>query len=410
MLRLSLALLALALCFGCGSQPPPEPVAQRPIPSPAASRARSANSPAPQSATAQQPVGSIQARAALAPGPAEPPKPPIPHEAVAKIPGALHILSAVASPTSDDIFVLAKTTRDTYGGTFFVVRFAGSAATIQTVVEGTNAEYFDAGVWSPDGATAYFTFDSGYSSYGGENKASRGLFAWDRATGKVSQVLSDAIGGLAISDDGKLVGFWDYTAGDKLTVYNLSARQVVRSWGGQTHSADDLVINDLLFTPGGKSLLARLYVPREDPVMEYEIPSGKMGPFAENTRAMAAAGDGIYFLQFAMDQATSREQPHRLMQWKDETAKPVAVLEDFPYLLLSGSHRSPWLLAGTAGGYTTGTAVYDTRTGQIQTAGKSCSAAVVTASGRILYVFGNEFVADAAVCNGPPPLSQPNVD
>ena len=305
--------------------------------------------------------------------------------------------------------MLAQTTRDTYGGTFFVVRLAGSAATIQTVMEGTNAEYSDAPVWSPDGATAYFTFDSRYSSSGGENKATHGLFAWERATGNVSQVLSDAIGGLAISDDGELAGFWDYTAGNKLTVYNLGARQVIRSWGGQTHNEDDLVINDVLFTPGGKSLLARLYVPREDPVMEYEIASGKMGPFAENTRAMTAAGDGIYFLQFAMDQATSREQPHRLMQWKDGTAKPVAVLEDFPYLLLSGSHRSPWLIGGSAGGYATGAAVYDTRTGQIRaTAGNSCQFALVTSSGKILYVFGNELIADAAVCSGPPPSRASN--
>lgn len=315
--------MVMLLCVGCGSQPSPEVSAQRSVqPAPTAHSAPPSASP---SQAPAQPVGSIQARAALAAGPAEPAKPSIPHEAVAAIPGTLRILSAVASPTSDDIFVLAQTSQDSYGGAFFVIRHADAKATVETVLTGTNAEYSDAPVWSPDGATAYITFDAGYSPTG-ENKPGNGLLAWDRATGKVTQVLSDAVGGLAISDDGKLAGFWDYTAGNKLTVYNLETKQVLRSWGGQTHSADDLVIDDVLFTPGGKSLLARLYVPREDPVMEYDIASGKIGPFAENIRAMAAAGDSIYFLQFAVDPVTSRQQPHRLVKWKDGATEPGSLV------------------------------------------------------------------------------------
>jgi|GEM_PF-4411459 len=402
MVRFGAVILVIFLGIGCGSQTSPEVSAQRSVqPAPTAHPVPAGSSPAQMSA---QPVGSIQARAAVA---AEPPKPPIPHEAVATIPGIRRILSAVASPTSDDIFVLAQTSQGSYGGAFFVIREANSKATVETVLTGTNAEYSDAAVWSPDGATAYFTFDPGYSS-NGELKSGTGLVAWDRVTGKVTQVLTDAVGGLAISDDGKLAGFWDYTAGDKLAVYNLETKQVLRSWGGQTHSADDLVINDVLFTPGGKSLLARLYVPREDPVMEYDIASGKMGPFAENIQSMAAAGDSLYFLQFAIDPVTSRQQPHRLAKWKDGTIDSGNLVEDFRYVQLSGSHGRPWLVAESAGGYETGTAVFDTRMGKIQaTAGKSCESAIVTSSGRILYIFGNELIADPAVCSGPPPARAP---
>lgn len=401
MVRLGAAVLIVFLCSGCGSQPSIDSVAQRPVQTPPVARPAPASPSSSQSSG--QPISSIQARAALAAGPAEPSKPPIPHEAVAAIPGILRILSAVASPTSDDVFVLAQTSQDSYGAAFFVVRQADAKATVETVLTGTNAEYSDVPVWSPDGATAYFTFDPGYSP-NGESKSGTGLFAWDSLTGKVTQLRSGALGGLAISDDGKLAGFWDYTAGNKLTVYNLETKQVLRSWGGQTHSADDLVINDVLFTPGGKSILARLYVPREDPVMEYDIASGKMGPFAENIQSMATAGDTLYFLQFAVAPGTTPQQPHRLTKWKDGATEPVAVLDDFPYLRLSGGHRSPWLVAGSALGYSTGAAVFDTRSAQIRTVGKSCESAIVTSSGRILYVFGNELVADPAVCSGPPPL------
>lgn len=400
MVRCAAAVLFALLGMGCAGKPSADSVARRPVEAPPA--AHTAPRSATSSEASSQPVGTIEARAALAAGTAEPPKPPIPHEAVAEIPGILRILSAVASPTSDDIFVLAQTSQDSYGGAFFVVRQADAKATVETVLTGTNAAYSDAPVWSPDGATAYFTFDPGYTA-AGESKSGNGLLAWERATGKVTQVLSHTVGGLAISDDGKLAGFWDYTLGNKLTVYSLERKQVLRSWGGQTHSADDLVIHDVLFTPGGKSLLARLYVPREDPVMEYDVASGKMGPFSENIQSMAAAGDTLYFLQFALAPGNTPRQPHRLAKWKDGALEPVTVLEDFPYFALRGSARSPWLIAGSVLGYATGTAVYETRSAELRTAGKSCASAIVTSSGRILYVFGNELVADPAVCSGPPP-------
>jgi len=78
-------------------------------------------------------------------------------------------------------------------------------------------------------------------------------------------------------------------------VYNLKTNQVVREWAGQVHSEDDLVISDLAFAPDGKSLFT---VPRENPVMQYEIASGKMSPFAKNAQSMVTIGDSLYFLQF----------------------------------------------------------------------------------------------------------------
>lgn len=393
--------LILLSCAGCSSKPAPEATAGQPgVPQQEATKPQAQQVQNPASPQAQ-----IQAKAvivAAAPTFPEAAKPPTAHEAVATIPGARRILFAAASPSAEEIFVLAEMSQDSYGGTFFVVRLGGAAGKAEVVMERTNAAYSEAPVWSPDGATAYFVFDNGNFLPPG-NETGRGLFAWDRSTGKVTQIVKDSIGGLALSPDGTLAGFWDYSAGDKLTVYDLKTKQVVRAWGGQTHSADDMVLSDLAFTPDGKSLLARLYVPRQAPTTRYEISSGKISPFFKNIQSMATLGSSLYFLQYEPVPFSNPEHPHRLMKWTSEGAEPVVAVEDFPSMSLGAGPGSPWLVGGSNGGYADGTAVYDTRTGQMQTAGKSCSSTVVTASGKILYVFGNELVGDAAVCSGPPP-------
>ena len=202
-----------------------------------------------------------------------------------------------------------------------------------------------------------------------------------------------------------LAAFWDYSTGDKLTVFNVKTRQVVRTWFGLIHSEDDLVLTELAFTPDGKSLLARLYAPVEDAVMQYEIASGKISPFAEDVQAMVAVGDGVYLLQFKPVPFTNPENPHRLTKWAPGLPALITLEEDFHYFGLTGRNGSPWLVAGSALGYNSGIGLYDMRTGQIQKAGSGCDTAIVTSSGKILYVFGNELIADSSVCNGPSPLN-----
>jgi hypothetical protein len=403
MVRYRCAFLAVLLCIGCGSKPTSE----------ASGKLSSQKSQAVNSSTglstqtsqgAVQPQGKIEARAVLVPAPAEDPKPPIAHEVVATIPDAQRILFAAASPTAEEVFVLAQVSNDTYGGAFFVVRLDGTEKKVEAVMDGTNLADPDAPVWSPDGATAYFVFDNG-NFLPPSSESGHGLFTWDRTTGKVTQILKDSIGGLAISADGTLAGFWDYSAGNKLTVYNLKMRQVMRALGGLIHTADDLVLSGMAFTPDGKSLLARLYVPREDPVVKYDFASGTIAPFAEQVQSFVTVGDSVYLLQFAPVPFTAPENKHRLTKWTAEKAEPVTAVADFPYMQLSGSHGSPWVVGESAAGYNRGAAIYDTRSGQMQAAGKSCGSAVVTLSGKVLYVFGNELVANAAVCSGPLPRS-----
>ncbi len=379
-----MVLLAL-FCVSCRSKPGPSP---------------SVNLLA-QTAQTQQATVQPRAKLVLIPAPPEKPKEPISHQAAATIPGAQRILFAVASPETGEVLGLAQMTHYTYGGRFFLLRPDRAEHQAEEVMDGMNLTAPDAPVWSPDGGTAYFVFDGNHRRTSDEH--SHGLFAWDRGTGKVTQVLKDSIGGLAISPDGMLLGFWDYSTGDQLTVYNLKTRQVVRAWAGQVHSEDDLILSDLAFTPDGKSLLARLYVPKEDSVLQFDMESGKIPPFAKDVQSLVTVGDSVYLLQFVPVPFTMPEHPHKLTKWMAGNAEPVTVLEDFPYEQLTGSNGNPWLVARRARNYSAGIAIYDTKTGQIQTAGKSCDTAIVTSSGKVLYAFGSELVADPAVCSGPPP-------
>lgn len=401
MVRFSHLFLLVLFCAGCGNKAVPErqgnlgPQTQQ-------GANTSARSTPQRQQTAAQPQ--YEARAVLIPAPAEKPKEPIPHQIVVTIPGAKRISFAVPSPKAEEIFVLAQMSSDNYSGTFFVVRLDGGENKTDAVMEGTNLTYPDPPAWSPDGQTAYMTFDNG-GSLPTDNQSGHGLFTWDRNSGRVTQILGDSIDGLTLSPNGMLAAFWDYSTGDKLTVFNLRTRQVVRTWSGLIHSEDDLVLTDLAFTPDGKSLLARLYAPVEDAVMQYEIASGKSSPFAEDVQAMLAVGDGVYLLQFKPVPFTNPENPHRLTKWAPGLPAPITLEEDFHYFGLTGRNGSPWLVAGSALGYNSGLGLYDMRTGQIQKAGSSCDTAIVTSSGKILYVFGNELIADSSVCNGPWPLN-----
>jgi hypothetical protein len=395
------AIMLLALfCVSCGSKPAPEPSARRP---PQASQTAhpGVDTSTQTTAASAQLQAKIEARAILVPAPTEKPKEPIPHEAVVTIPDAQRILFVAASPNAEEIFLLAQMSNDTYGGAFFVVRPDGAKKKVEAVMEGTNAEYADAPVWSPDGTRVYFVFDNGnFRSPGSEY--SHGLFAWDRSTGKVTQILKDSIDGLALSADGTLAAFWDYTTGNKLTVYNLETKQLVRAWTGQVHSEDDLVLSDLAFAPDGKSLLARLYQ-AGDPVMQFDIASGKISPFVKDVQSFVTIGDSVYLLQFVPVPFSNPENPHKLTKWTIGNMQPVTLVEDFLYEQLSGSHSNPWLVARGARNYSAGLAIYDTKTGRIQTAGKSCGTAIVTATGKVLYTFGSELIGDPAVCGGNPP-------
>jgi WD40 repeat protein len=296
------------------------------------------------------------------------------------------------------------TQQDSYGGTFFVVRPEKSEQKAEAVMERTNMTDPDAPIWSQDGEKVYLVFDNENFLPAGK-ETGHGIFVWERRSGKITQILKDSIGGLTISQDGALAGFWDYSAGNKLTVYNLKTRQVVRAWEGQVHSEDDLIISEMAFAPDGKSLLAELYVPKENPVMQYEIASGKISPFGKNIQSMVTAGNSLYFLQYEPEPFTNPEHAHPLKKWTPGNAEPVTVVEDFPYERLSASGDGERLVGGSAGTWGQGNAIYEMKTGHIQKTGKSCEMAVVTGSGKIYYTFGAELVTDFAVCGGPPPLT-----
>jgi hypothetical protein len=379
-------LLAL-FCLSCGSKPNTS--------SEVAVPAR------PQQAKAQPPA---RIAALAVHTDAEKPKEPISYQAAARIPGAQRILFAAASPQAEEIFMLAQISNDTYGGAFFVVRLDRIENQIEELMGGMNLTDPDAPLWSRDGEKAYFIFDTERYRHP-ERPYDHGLFAWDHESGKVVQILDDSIGGLAITADGSLAAFWDYSAGDRLTLYDLKVKRVIRSWPGQVHSEDDLVLSDLAFTPDGKSLLAQLYAPGGNAVMKYDIDSGAVSTFANDVQSFVTVADSTFLLQFVPVPFTAPEHPHKLTRWTTAALQPVTVVEDFHYDKLA-AEENRWIVGESGIGFGRGTAIYDTQTGEIHSAGKSCDSAVVTGKGRILYIFGTELIDDPALCDGPPPIPQ----
>lgn len=347
--------------------------------------------------------------AAADPVPPETSKSRIAHEAVAVIPGAQDILFASASPAAEEVFVVAQMSNEAFGGSFFVVRLDTNAKDVEAVMEGTSVDHAEAPVWSPDGKTAYLAFKSGKHS-GDGSETCQGLFAWDRRTGKVGQLLKDSIGGLTISPDGRLAAFWDYSRGNNynLRVWDLQTKTSIVEWSEERTTADGLALSKLAFTPQGNSLLVQLYIPREEyPLEKYDIDDGKVSFVASKVQSLVRAGKRIYFVQSFIGAFTSLDFQHRLMKWSPGMKEPVTAVADFPYSSLSASPDGRWIVGGNGSGSASGTAIYDTRTSHVQTVGKSCSNAVITAAGKVRYTLGNELVADATLCGGPPPSIAP---
>jgi len=139
--------------------------------------------------------------------------------------------------------------------------------------------------------------------------------------------------------------------------------------------------------------------------MKYDIDSGAVSTFANDVQSFATIADSTFLLQFVPVPFTAPEHPHKLTRWTAAALQPVKVVEDFHYDKLAAEDNR-WIVGESGIGYGRGTAIYDTQTGEIQTAGKNCNSAVVTGKGRFLYIFGNKLIDDPALCDGPPPIPQ----
>jgi len=310
----------------------------------------------------------------------------------------MDVLEMVAAPMKNELLVVAQSGNDSsgepdpYGGVLYHIRLGGTQPEAHEIVSGNNVVSGSAPVWNPGGTLAYFTYDNGTCAPMGTGVC--GIFTLDPQTGKMEQLLPDSAEGLTISRDGSRLAFWDYTAGNKLTVFDLKTKAVVKAWAGEVHSADDLVVSDIVFAADEKSVFALTYAPREFPLKHFVLDAGQVRTVSLYAHSLVAAADAVYFLQFDPLSATPN-QARPLMKISSSDLGPGKVLEDFPYYPRSTSGNGRWIVAHD---WRKGIAIYDTRDQSIRVAGKDCQSAAVMADGKVVYAVRGQLTLDSAAC------------
>jgi hypothetical protein len=336
--------------------------------------------------------------------PAPPPEPPTasPVNAIVALEHSNDVLEMAASPLTDDLLVESSSALnsygepDDYGGVVYLVHLSGTKPEAVQVMSGNNINSASSPQWDPAGKAAYFTYDGGICAPMGSSVC--GIFALDPQTGSVRQLLGDSTEGLSISADGSLLAFWDYTTGDKLTVFDVKNKTIVRAWAGEVHNADDLVVRDIAFAPDQKSIFALTYAPKALPLKQFDLRTSEVRTVVTNAHFLLSAADGAYFTQFDPVAANSTP-PRALLRIPSSDSAPETLLKDFPYQLSSISGNGRWIVAHD---WERGIAIYDTRDHTLRLAGKECQAAAVLPDGRAIYATRGQLISEPAACGLPP--------
>ena len=336
--------------------------------------------------------------------PARPPEPApaSPVNALVPLEHSIDVLEMAASPLTNNLLVESSSALnssgepDDFGGVVYLVHLSGAKPEAVEVMSGNNIHSGSSLRWDPTGKAAYFTYDNGTCAPMGTGTC--GIFVLDPQTGAVRQLLSDSAEGLAISADGSLLSFWDYTTGDKLTVFDVKAKTIVRAWAGEVHSADDLVIKDIVFAPDQKSVFALTYAPGAPRLKQFDLRTGEVRIVPTNANFLLSAADGVYFTEF--DPRAANPSPSRpLLRIPSSGSAPETLLKDFPYYLLSISGNGRWIVAHD---WERGVAIYDILDHTLRLTGKECQSAAVLSDGRAIYALRGQLIPDPAAC-GPPP-------
>lgn len=353
------------------------------------------------------PKPNVAARAVIAldPTPRAAASKPEPVKGIVPLPHSGHILDLVASPIKNELLVQSQSTDgqdpedDPYGGVLYFVNLAGAQPSAQEIVTGNNILNGSRPVWDPKGSVAYFAYDNG-SCAPMMGSSVCGIFTFDPQTGKVAQFLADATIGLAISPDGSLLAFWDFTLGDKLTVLDLRTKTVIKSWGDQVHAAADSVLSDIAFMPDGKSLLANTYGTKEIPLKQFDLLTGEVRTLSSYGRSPVTAKDALYFVQFG---SASSESPRSeiLVKISPDNPEPRKVSEMLPGYGISAGGNRRWLVLAQSW---SGVQIFDARSQSIQVTERNCSSAVVLADGKIIYAVRGQLVSDPAARASNAPL------
>ncbi len=125
--------------------------------------------------------------------------------------------------------------------------------------------------------------------------ATRGIFRL-RPGAIPQKIYSGKPSGLAVSRDGALVAFWQFSSKiDTLVVLRLSDRRVVRQWKRPYHLKTESSGWDLAFAPDGNTILARTYDEEDDNHLKsFNIRTGAMATLLEGCNSIAQSGERIF--------------------------------------------------------------------------------------------------------------------
>jgi hypothetical protein len=250
-------------------------------------------------------------------------------------------------------------------------------------------------IWIQYDTALLYQFSAGDCS--GLQKEACGIYTLTPASGKKDKLLDHRTTGLAFSPNSGEVAFWDYTTGDKLTIFDMFKKQVIRSWSDQPHAANDFVAREMAFSPDGKSLYARLYDQGTFALKEFNLQSGQVKLVRPSVIGPVAASDGVYFIDLPLPEAGTEQKSGRLMRIPAGGSQPVEVVSSFPYERLDSNFGLPVMVAY---GSDSGLLIYDVGTQSGYTAGKNCQF-VTFLRGGSHYVVDNKLVGDSKDCGVP---------
>lgn len=329
---------------------------------------------------------------------------PEPLRGIVPLSNSGQILALVASPTKNEILVQSEAGEadddqgDAYGGTLYFVNLSGPQPSAQQIVSRDNVISYSSPVWDAKGSLAYFTYDNGTCAPS-MGSSICGIFTFNTETGKITHLLGDATAGLAISPDGSLLAFWDYTIDNKLAVLNVNTHSIVKSWAGEVHDADEAGIDELAFARDAKSILASTYDGNEIPLKQFDLSSGEVRIISPYGRYSVVGEDALYFVQFG-PAGVNFVRSETLMKISSGNPDPAKVLDLRYGASLEPSGNPRWLVFRDSWN---GIQLFDTRTQKIVATAKNCTTAVSMPDGKIVYGTRGQLVYDPAACTGPNP-------
>jgi hypothetical protein len=260
-----------------------------------------------------------------------------PHTLIA-VPKAKYLFSLSAAPLGPTLFLVASPDENSEDG-----ENTGTPVLVQLGKSGRPLiktlppwQLWDGGsppVWSRDGKIVYF-------------ETEKGIFSYGVADDRMERIWSLTARGLALSQDGRYLAFWDWSEQNRrrfnLIIFDLRNRKKKQTWVIPNNYGADEDWFDLAFAPDNNSIYANTFDEESQvPLKRFTIGAVNPEVVAQNITSVVAGQKSVYFVTERLDKQTLI---YTLMAVSNGLSKPEQVKTDLPCrgLTVSGSLR--WLV------------------------------------------------------------------